>query len=403
MTRKLSGESGPTRFAIATWGISHFEVPMFRLLESAPSVDLHVFYLLDPSKNREFDADYAQGIHWGESMLGGYESTLCSDPHDLRARIRAWRPDAVMVYGYTWPGALRMIAEFRARGIPLVFRGTLNTHVDPRGGRRGHVTRQFRWPVFHFFRSLHYGGTYSHAVLRSARIPSQRLYFVPFSVDSRFFAEAADIGGDGDRARFLLERGWPEDSRVALFIGQLSWFKGPDIALEAFRAWSGGDALARLVIVGNGREASALREVVEGLPNPDHVHLAGFCPSKETPPYYLRSDVVIFTSRYETWARAVNEAMLCRRPCIVNNVIPACGGLVEDGGTGLVLTEPSAGQYAKALERFFALSAARRMEMGEAARVRAMEFSYEAHERELLDSIHFAAGRGCGLVPGEAC
>ncbi len=402
MIKGQGEKAGAIRLAFATWGISHFEVPMFRLIEGAPSVELRVFYLLDPSDNRKFDADYAQGIDWGESMLGGYESTRCRGPHDLRARIREWRPDAVMVYGYSWPGALRLIAEFRARGIPLVFRGTLSPHVDPRAGNGARMTRRLRWIFFHLFRSLHFGGTYSEAVLRAAGVHPRRLFFVPFSVDSRFFADAADAGGDGGRARFLEGRGWPANAKLALFIGQLSWVKGPDLAIEAFREWSRTEPLARLMIVGSGGEAATLRSAVNGLANPDHVHFAGFCPSKETSPYYLRSDVVIVTSRYETWARAANEAMLCRRPCIVNDRVAACGGLVEDGVTGMVLSDAGPRAFADALGRFFALPEEARVAMGEAARTRALQFSYEEHERELLESICFAAGREVQATPGRA-
>jgi len=392
----------PVRLAIATWGISHFEVPMFRLLAESPNVDLHVFYLLDPGRNREYDPDYAQGIEWGEAMLTGFSSTLLEDPRMLRATIRAWRPDAVMVYGYGWPGALRMIAEFRARRIPLIFRGTLNTYVDPRRGVLSRLTRRVRPAVFHCFRTLHYGGTYSLRVLRSAGIPESRLFFVPYSVDTPYFAEKADSRGEGARKGFLQDRGWPADARVVLFIGQLSWFKGPDIAMEAFRLWSERDPRGRLVIVGSGAEAESLRDAAATLPAPDRVHFAGFCPSKQTTDYYLLSDVVLFTSRYETWARAVNEAMLCRRPCIVNIRIPASGGLVDDKLTGLVITGDGPAEYCGALEHFFGLSPLERLQIGEAARVRAMTFSYEAHLPELLDSTYAAAGRPLAGNAGRA-
>lgn len=383
----------PVRLAIATWGISHFEVPMFRLLATSSDIDLRVFYLFNPGRNLQYDADYAQGIDWGEAMLAGYASTPCEDPRTLRATIRNWRPDVVMVYGYTWPGALRLIAEFRARRIPLTFRGTLNTHIDPRGGRLSRLTRGLRPAVFHCFRTLHYGGTYSLRVLRFAGIPESRLFFVPYSVDTPYFAAEADTRGDGRRRGFLQNLGWPADSRVVLFIGQLSWVKGPDIAIEAFRLWSAKDPRGRLLIVGSGAEAESLREALTTLPEPDRVHFAGFCPSKKTTDHYLKSDVVLFTSRYETWARAVNEAMLCRRPCIVNVRIAASGGLVDDNVTGLVVTGDSPAEYSDALERFFGLSPVERLQIGEAARVRAMEFSYEAHLAELLDSIYAAAGR----------
>ncbi|HQR65798.1 MAG TPA: glycosyltransferase family 4 protein [Thermoanaerobaculia bacterium] len=392
----MTDRTGPTnpeiRLAIATWGISHFEVPLFRILAASSGVSCRVFYLLDPEANRTFDADYGQGIDWGEEMLGGYPSEWCESPEDMRRRIRKFRPDAAMIYGYSWSGALRLIVGLWLSGVPLIFRGTLSDRRDPRSGLLGRMSRMLRPLVFYFFRTFHYGGTYSLRVLRSARIPPDRLFFVPYSVDTPYFAREADRLGDRGREEFLNTRGWPQDSRVVLFIGQLSWVKGPDIAVEAFREWHRWDPRARLVIVGSGEEASGIRARVHDLAEDGSLYLAGFCPSKQTVEWYLRSDVVLFTSRYETWARAVNEAMLCRIPCIVNGQIAASGGLVDHGSNGIVVEKGQSSEYARALERYFELSPVERSRMGEAARRKALEFSYEAHSHSLLASIYTAAG-----------
>ena len=65
--------------------------------------------------------------------------------------------------------------------------------------------------------------------------------------------------------------------------------------------------------MGKGHETPAMMRAAEELLEPGTYHFAGFVPSKHTVPYYLASDLVIFPSRYETWARGVNEAMLCGR------------------------------------------------------------------------------------------
>ncbi len=60
--------------------------------------------------------------------------------------------------------------------------------------------------------------------------------------------------------------------------------------------------------------------------NPAHMHLNGFIPNVKTVSYYLASDRIICTSRYETWERMVAEVMLCRRPSVANRIVPATGG-----------------------------------------------------------------------------
>ena len=90
----------------------------------------------------------------------------------------------------------------------------------------------------------------------------------------------------------------------------------------------------------------------------------------------------------------VNEAMLCRRPCLLNMRVPAAGGLVEDGVNGYVVPSPEVesdiAAYVAALRRHFALPLVQRQKMGEAAREKAKEFSYEAHMNEAVAAIQYA-------------
>jgi glycosyltransferase involved in cell wall biosynthesis len=120
------------------------------------------------------------------------------------------------------------------------------------------------------------------------------------------------------------------------------------------------------------------------------VCFAGFVPSAQTVPYYLASDLVICTSRYETWARMVNEAMLCRRPCVVNRVVPAAGGLVEHGENGYVVEAPEAAPYVPVIDGHFSLPANARGRMGDAARARAQAFAYEPYINNVLASARHA-------------
>ena len=379
------------KIAIVTWGISHFEVPLFRLLGAHPDIDLRVYYLLDPDRNKSFDQDYQQGISWGEDMLGGYNSERCLDCLEVFRRVQAWPASAVMMNGYSWPGALRFMLSCRMAGIPLVFRGTLNHYRDPRLSLLQRLRRPVRAPVFHLFDSLQYGGTYSGRVLRRALVPRARLFFAPYGVDTHFFlseSRRAEIEGIRDTLRF--QWGWREAFPIILFIAQINWFKGPDIALEVFRRFHLDNKDSRLVVVGNGTMLENLRETSREMGLEDVVRFEGFCPSKQTVAYYTTADVALFTSRYETWARAVNEAMLCARPCIINRRIPAAGGLVDEGANGYVVDGRTVEDYCRALRQFSSLPAEERVAMGALARAKAKDYSYENHLSSIVESLRYA-------------
>lgn len=380
------------RVALVTSSISHFEVPMLRLISNFPGVELQVFLQREDKEKTRYDTEYGQQIHWGESRIAGTASIGCTSPKEMFRSVRRWHPDVVMVYGYGWRGAPEFILKSRLAGLRLLHRGTLTFHRDPRRRALAALLRRCRGYLLRLFHAHHFGGSYSRRVLQEAGVRDSAMFFVPYSVDSRFFVEQADDPAVQRVAKQLRERlGWDQSAHVVLFICQHNWFKGPDIAMKVLARAHRADPKLRALIVGSGRMTTAMGEMAKRHLASENYHFAGFVPSKETVPYYLASDVVLFTSRYETWGRAINEAMLCQRPCIINQLIPAAGGLVEHRGNGWIVESLEIEAYVQALAECFALSSSEHSRFGARARARALHFSYEQHVDELQASLHYAA------------
>ena len=383
----------PLRLAVLTESISHFEVPLYRLCARREELAFKVFYAQAVERQR-FDPEYAGRIDWGDDLLAGYDAAHVPDAEALDLAVRAWGADVVLMYGYSWPGALKIIVRNWWRGQAQVHRGTLSYLFDPRRPLKGRLTRPLRSFVLRLFDAHHYGGDYSRKVLLDAGAKKSSLFFVPYSVDTEHFLATSESPQAQKAARALrVERGWAEDDRVILFIAQHNWFKGPDIAMEAFRRVAQADPQARFLVVGSGRMTDAMKAAALGGIEPGRIHFAGFVPSTQTVPYYLASDVVFCSSRYETWARMVNEAMLCRRPCVVSRVVPAAGGLIVAGVNGHVVKTPEAGLFAEAIARHFALPVMAREEMGEAARRHAQGFAYEPNMDNVIAAARYALER----------
>jgi glycosyltransferase involved in cell wall biosynthesis len=378
------------RVAVVTDGLSHFEAPLFRLLACQESCTLKVFMLRHPDQNRVFDQEYRTSVWWGEDFLSGLESEHCPQPEGMWSAVRAWQPDVVLQYGYGWTGALRMLWHARQARLPVVFRGTITPDLDPRSGWKGRFTRIARNPILRTFDAWHYGGNYSLRVLRSAGIPESKCYRVPYSVNCGVFVSESDrLVGEGlvtsERERLNL----PQDSFVILFIGQLSWFKGPDLAVEIFKDFHARHRNSYMIVVGNGAEFESTQALAARYRLCDAIRFVGFQPSRMTVPFYTASDVVLFPSRYETWARSVNEAMLCKRPCLVNRMMPVADDLVVDGENGKVLSRPDPGSYVTALLEL--TDPTIRQRLGESARRRALEFSYESSLEEAVRCLRETA------------
>lgn len=382
----------PLKLAVITETVSHFEIPLYRLCAGDKRLAFKVFYVL-PVTQELYDTEYKQTIDWGENMLAGYDSEQGETADDLWHKARAWGADVMMMYGYGWKGAPAVAFRNWRLRIPQIHRGTLNYFLDPRRPVRGRLMRPLRSLLLRLFHAHHYGGDYSRRVLRSAGVRPEAMFMVPYSVDTEYFRAVADAPATVADARALREAlGWDPGDRVLLFIAQHNWFKGPDIAMEVFRSWRQNDPRARFLIVGSGRMTDAMRKYAEDHLPAGSYHFAGFIPSKQTGMYYLASDLVLCTSRYETWARMINEAMLCRRACVINYIVPAAGGLIDDGRTGFVV-EPGVENYVRAVSTYFALGSPDRQAMQSAARRTAEEFSYEKHFENFIACAHYAAAR----------
>lgn len=386
----------PCRLAVLTDSISHFEVPLFRLCAQVEALQFKVFYI-QPVEAQPFDSQYAQQIDWGSDLLAGYDSAQVADANELSTAAEEWKADVVLLYGYSWPGAPRIIVYNWWRGQAQVHRGTLNYYRDPRRPIKGRLMRPLgRW-LLKLFDAHHFGGDYSRQVLLDAGAKASSLFFVPYSVDTPYFLAAAAQPDRQQAARSIrTSQGWAPDDHVILFIGQLNWIKGPDIAVEVFRQVAQADPKARLLVVGSGHMTDAMKTDAQQHLAPESIHFAGFVPSAQTVAYYLASDLVLCTSRYETWARMVNEAMLCSRPCLVSRTVAAAGGLIVNNENGYVVEAPEASLFVPVIQRHFALSPAAQRKMGDAACHKAQTFAYEPHVRNVVIAAQYAFAHARG-------
>lgn len=387
----------PLRLAVLTESISHYEIPLFRLCAQIDAVCFKVFYI-QPIKTQRYDHQYDQVIDWGYDLLAGYDSAKVNDAEALDHAAQEWGADVVLIYGYGWSGAPWIILRNWLRGQAQVHRGTLNYYHDPRRPLKGRLMRPLGRILLRLFDAHHYGGDYSRKVLLDAGAKESALFFVPYSVDTPHFLAAAEHQDQQNAALAIRKvQGWEADDHVILFIAQHNWFKGPDIAMEVFRQVVQVDSKARFLVVGSGSMTDAMKASAQQHLDAKAIHFTGFVSSAQTVPYYLASDLVICTSRYETWGRMVNEAMLCRRPCLVSRIVPVVGGLVVDGENGYVVDAPEANQFVPVIHRYFALPMSERQIMGEAAREKAQTFAYEPHIDNILAAARYAlAQTRCG-------
>lgn len=381
------------RLAVITNSISHFEVPLYRLCAMHPHLNFKVFYLR-PIKSNRFDSEYGQEIHWGEDILSGYSSERNPTAKEMINSLNGWNADVVLMYGYSWPGALPIIIRNYLEGRPQILRGTLTHIADPRRTIKAKLLAPLKRVLLRLFQAYHYGGDYSQKALRNISVDEASMFFVPYSINTPTFISKSDNPKHMNAAQSLrVENGWSASDYVVLFIAYINWIKGPDIAMEAFRHVAQSNSRVKLMVVGSGRMLSDMQEYASRHQLLDSVKFMGFVPSAKTVPYYLASDLVICTSRFETWARMTNEAMLCERPCVVSHNVASSGGLVKNDQNGYVVATPNAANFSRAILSHFKKPREERLRMGRAARKAALHFSYENHIDNVVASARYALER----------
>ncbi len=373
--------------------------PWFRWLRAHTALEFRVFYLWEFGVTTQRDPQFGTAFRWDVDLLAGYDSefvpNVSRDPGThhfngldnptLTARLAAWRPGAILLFGYNWRSHQRAIWWARHRGIPLLFRG--DSHLLGRGRlpllRR--LPLQFLYRQFAAFACV--GGA-NRDYFRALGVPEEKLFFAPHAVNAAHFDPANPAtAAEAERLRATLGL---TGKRVVLFAGKFHGGKQPVELLQTFLAVATpADAL---VFVGDGVEKPRLQELAAARPD-RLVRFLPFANQSEMPARYRLADLFALPSRghYETWGLAVNEAMHLGVPCLVSDLVGCQRDLVAPDETGWVFPAGDPAALARALESALRTPPEQLRRLGENARARVAGYTYPPASAGLLQALAHAS------------
>jgi glycosyltransferase involved in cell wall biosynthesis len=347
------------RLAIVTSHPIQYNAPWFKMLAGSAVIHPGVFYTWEQSAaGPKYDPDFKERIEWDIPLLDGYEyrfvKNKSSDPgtHHFRglvnptlnAEIAAWRPDAILVFGWSFDSHLKCLRHFY-RKIPVLFRGD-STLLDEQPGLRRNLRRWFlRWVYGHIDYAL-YVGVKNKEYFLAHGLREGQLVFAPHAIDNSRFEEP-DAQYQRLASEWRSRLGIAERDLVLLFAGKLEPKKDPFFVLEIAKLIR--DPRLKIVFAGTGVLEDRLREAAGG---DTRVHFIGFQNQQQMPVVYRLGDIYILPSRGpgETWGLGVNEAMASGCAIMMSERAGGSADLVEEGVNGIRFDPFAAGGLEKCVQ-----------------------------------------------------
>jgi glycosyltransferase involved in cell wall biosynthesis len=188
------------------------------------------------------------------------------------------------------------------------------------------------------------------------------------------------------------ERGVAQEEILVAFVSRLVREKRLEDYVGVMERLRADGVPARALVVGDGPEGEGLRR---RLP---HALFEGFLVGDALATAYASADVFLFPSDTETFGSVTLEAMASGLPTICADATGS-RSLVADGQTGFLLPVGDVAGMARAANRLCADADLRRA-MGEAARSRALAFSWDEAMDGALSRYRLLAQRsGTGHAP----
>jgi colanic acid/amylovoran biosynthesis glycosyltransferase len=191
--------------------------------------------------------------------------------------------------------------------------------------------------------------------------PSHKIAVIPPAIEPHFLEPP--IGTGSSRTSALR----------AISVGRLHWVKGLPDALIALVCLKRRGYTLHYTIVGDGPEERYLRYMIRELGLSEHVSMVGRCGKGQVIENLRNSDVLLLPSLSEGISNSAMEAMAVGLP-IVASAVGGMPELVRDGVEGLLVPPGDPERIADAIE-LLAEDIQLRLEMGQAARKRVLEFA----------------------------
>jgi glycosyltransferase involved in cell wall biosynthesis len=378
-----------------------YHAPWFRGLAAHPEIDVHVFFCHNATAKDQARAGFGVEFDWDVDLLAGYPHFFLNnvakparhgrfagfDTPEIGKIIRDRRYDAVLVNGWNYKSAWQAIWAAWQSGVKVMVRGDSHLHSDRSRAFRLSKRLAYRRFVPRFDACLA-PGTWSREYFEHYGARPDRIFFVPHVLDADFMeSESQRLSVE----RTELRRRWKlrDDSFVFLFAGKFTETKRPLDFVKALSESAKQGKHIQGLMVGDGPLRPACEEFVTCHDAP--VTFTGFLNQSQIIRAYVCGDVLVLPSIGETWGMVVNEAMACRRACLVSDRVGCGPDLVMGHYTGAIFPHGDVGALSSAMINM-AANPAQSTATGRNAQSHLKKYSVQAAVDGVLNALQATVG-----------
>jgi 1,2-diacylglycerol 3-alpha-glucosyltransferase len=299
----------------------------------------------------------------------------------LRRALDRWRPDVVMVSGYSdlpMRAAAVWASEAHARCIMTTDSGT-------RDKRRFLPAEIFKaqW-CRRYYDALFLAGERSVRYFTELGFPEHLCWRGTDVVDNDHFWTGANAARSSATARAR----WGLPERFFLCVARFEKEKNLLVLLQAFRKYCENGGTWALVLVGRGSEEARLRHHIAESCATDiasRIAIHEWRSYEDLPSYYGLASCLVLPSSSEPWGLVVNEAMASGLPVIVSWNCGCVPELCHRGTNALLFHPDRVGELARCLMSIS--NCAEHARMAEASRRIVAGFTPVTWAEALVDCI----------------
>jgi len=171
-------------------------------------------------------------------------------------------------------------------------------------------------------------------------VDPERTVVFPWGTELDHFTPASgDMAGLEDGLTIFCNRSWEP-------------LYGVDVLAKAFVRVAQTRPEVSLLLLGDGTQGAAIRQIIERGGVGEQVTFAGQVSQRDLPRYYHMADLYVSPSHIDGSSVSLMEALACGLPCLVSD-IPANREWVRDGENGWLFPDGDAGALAARIINIF--------------------------------------------------